>query len=508
MSPRSGTDGFGRGGGPDGHGGDPMTEQMHTLLEMLRAAQADDMPALAEAEARALRNKQERKRVELMELQSKTSREQKDPNEEDQHHEDVHPEEEDGTCMWEDDSRDMTRIDDAHTLMGVPLKPSPAKPRYLKKTTIKTTAADMAASKQSLPDPKVTVEKTEKAADDDESIGIDDLKDGKDDDEDENEDELTLREEMGPPMSLAEDADERSYHPREAALNEIEPAKLPPPSTSKTIGQPKRKADSTNAPANPSSRKHGSDNDEEIQSLLATAKIKYKLCQLSSTLNKDDKASRFSSIADPLLIDKDGFMVTEATGSEPFPNDVFEADFAAAFGSSPDEKDEKKRKPKGSELLAAKRRELQADQQKLRQSGLKRSGGAIGVLTVDDNQDNKSFMTTEAEKDVREKVMALAAGETANAGVSDINRGERNFSTIQYDDNDDDISKIDAVEAATKERIKMLRRVVAEKAAQPSKPGNNAGRGDIHHPDEPTTTLEQETMKQIDLKASKEVQKS
>ena len=43
MSPRSGTDGFGRGGGPDGHGGDPMTGQMHTLLEMLRAAQADDV---------------------------------------------------------------------------------------------------------------------------------------------------------------------------------------------------------------------------------------------------------------------------------------------------------------------------------------------------------------------------------------------------------------------------------------------------------------------------------
>lgn len=131
------------------------------------------------------------------------------------------------------------------------------------------------------------------------------------------------------------------------------------------------------------------------------------------------------------------------------------------------------------ELLVAKRRELQADQQKLRQSGLKRSGGAIGVLTVDDNQDNKTLMTNETEKDVLEEAMALAAGKTANAGVSDINRGER---TIQYDD--DDISKIDAVEAATKERIKMLRRVVAEKAAQPSKSGNKAGRGDIHHPDD------------------------
>ena len=163
------------------------------------------------------------------------------------------------------------------------------------------------------------------------------------------------------------------------------------------------------------------------------------------------------------------------------------------------------------ELLVAKRRELQADQQKLRQSGLKRSGGAIGVLTVDDNQDNKTLMTNETEKDVLEEAMALAAGKTANAGVSDINKGERNFSTIQYDD--DDISKIDAVEAATKERIKMQRRVVAEKAAQPSQSGNKAGRGDVHHPDddEPTTTLdfvEQETMKQIDLKALKEVQKS
>lgn len=77
------------------------------------------------------------------------------------------------------------------------------------------------------------------------------------------------------------------------------------------------------------------------------------------------------------------------------------------------------------ELLVAKRRELQADQQKLRQSGLKISGGAIGVLTVDDNQDNKTLMTNETEKDVLEEAMALAAGKTANAGVSDINWGER-----------------------------------------------------------------------------------
>lgn len=321
-----------------------MTEQMRTLLDMLRAAQADDMPALAAAEARAMRNQQERRRGELTKLQSEEARGQKDPNEEDQHHEDVQPEGEDGTCMWEDDSRDMTRIDDSHTLTGVPLKPSPTKPRYLKKTTTTVAASDMAALEQSLPDPEVTVEKAEQAAGDDEAIGIDDLEDHGNDDgkDDEDEDELALREKMGPPISLAEDEDERSYHPREAALNEIEPAKLPPPSTSKAIGQPKRKAESTNVPANSSSRKHGSDNDEEIQSLLATAKIKYKLCQLSSTLKKDDKPSRFSSIAEPLLIDKDGFMVTEATGSEPSPNDVFEADFAAAFGSSLDEKYEKK----------------------------------------------------------------------------------------------------------------------------------------------------------------------
>ena len=266
--------------------------------------------------------------------------------------------------------------------------------------------------------------------------------------------------------------------------------------------QAKQKADGTAAPANPSPRKDGSDNDDEVQSLLATAKIKYKLGQLSSTLKKDEKTSRFPRNADPLLIDKDGFMVTESTGSEPTPNDVFEADFAAAFGTAPDEKGEKKRKPKGSELLAAKRRELQADQQKLRQSGLKRSGGAIGVLTVDDNQDNKTFMTTDEEKNVRDKVMALAAGQTAGAVVLDIDKGERTFSAFQYDDDDDDMSKIDAVEAATKERIKMLRRVVAEKASQPSASDNKAGRGDVHQPDddELTTTLdfvEQETMKQI-----------
>ena len=137
-------------------------------------------------------------------------------NEEDQHHEDVQPQGEDGTCMWEDDSRDMTRIDDAHTLTGVPLKP-PGKPRYLKKTTNETTASDT-KPQQSLRDPKVTV------AGDDESIGIDDLKDGMDND-DEDKDELTLREEMGPPISLAEDEDERSYHPREAALHEAEEAR-------------------------------------------------------------------------------------------------------------------------------------------------------------------------------------------------------------------------------------------------------------------------------------------
>ena len=331
MSPRSGTDGFGRGGGPDGHGGDLMTEQMRTLLEMLRAAQADDMPALAAAEARAMRNQQERKRGELTELQSEEARGQKDPNEEDQHHEDVQPEGEDGTCMWEDDSRDMTRIDDSHTLTGVPLRPSPTKPRYLKKTTNATNAADMAVSKQSPSDPKGTVEKTEQAAGNDESIGIDDIQNGKDDNE--NVDKLMTT--MDKDLAFI-------FHERSTFEGQKK--------------QAKSNAGGADVPANPSPRKGGSDNDDDDdddQSLLVTTKIKYKLCQISSTLKKDDKSSRFSSIAEPLLIDKDGFMVTEATGSEPSPNDVFEADFAAAFGSSPDEKHEKKRKPKCSELLAA-----------------------------------------------------------------------------------------------------------------------------------------------------------
>ena len=302
-----------------------MTEQMRTLLEMLRAAQADDMPALAEAEARAMRNQQERKRGELTELQSEEAREQKDPNEEDQHQEDVHPEEEDGTCMWEDDSRDMTRVDDSHTLTCVPLKPSPTKPRYRKKTmtttATATNAADMAASRQSPSDPKGTVEKTEQAAGDDESIGIDDIENGKDD----NVDNL---------MTTMDKDLEFIFH----ELSTFEGQEK----------QAKSNAGGADVPANPSPRKDGSDNnddDDDDQSLIATAKIKYKLGQLFSTLKKNEKTSRFSGIVDPLLIDKDGFMVTEATDSEPSPNGVFETDFAPAFGSSPDEKDEKKEKP-------------------------------------------------------------------------------------------------------------------------------------------------------------------
>ena len=302
-----------------------MTEQMRTLLEMLRAAQADDMPALAEAEARAMRNQQERKRGELTELQSEEARGQKDPNEEDQHHEDVQPQGEDGTCMWEDDSRDMTRTDDSHTLTGVPLKPSPTKPRFLKKTmtTTATNAADMAASKQSPSDPKGTVEKTEQAAGDDESIGIDDIQNGKDDNENVDNLMTTMDKDLG-----------FIFH----ELSTFEGQEK----------QAKSNAGGADVPANPSPRKDGSDNDDDDddnQSLIATAKINYKRFQLSSTLKKDEKTSRFLGIVDPLLIDKDGFMVTEATDSEPSPNGVFEADFAAAFGSSPDEKDEKKEKP-------------------------------------------------------------------------------------------------------------------------------------------------------------------
>ena len=47
-----------------GGGGDLMTEQMHTLLEMLRAAKADDMAALEEAESRALQTKDHMRRLE------------------------------------------------------------------------------------------------------------------------------------------------------------------------------------------------------------------------------------------------------------------------------------------------------------------------------------------------------------------------------------------------------------------------------------------------------------
>mmetsp|Transcript_32443 Transcript_32443/g.95620 ORF Transcript_32443/g.95620 Transcript_32443/m.95620 type:complete len:873 (+) Transcript_32443:135-2753(+) len=269
----------------------------------------------------------------------------------------------------------------------------------------------------------------------------------------------------------------------------------------------KQNAEGTDLPANPSPRMDGSDSDSDDQSLIATAKIKYTLGQLSSTLKQDEKRSRSSSNADPLLIDEDGFLVPEA-GTKPSPDDAFGP---PAFGGR--SKDGKNHKSKRSELLAAKRRELLGyqDQQKLRQNSMRKTRGA----NVDDNQ---TIATTEVEADVRNKVMALAAGKTAGthgvgknddessvgmipSGVPDLDKGERNFSTINYDD-DDDISKIDAVEAATKKRIEMLRRVVAEKAVQLSAADNKAGRGGSNHPedDELTTKLdfvEQETMKQI-----------
>ena len=103
--------------------------------------------------------------------------------------------------------------------------------------------------------------------------------------------------------------------------------------------------------------------------------------------------------------------------------------------------------------------------------------------------------------------MALAAGKTGKndndglfpSGVSGLGN---NFSTIDYD-GDDDLSKIDAVEEATRKRIEVLRRVVAEKAVQLSAAESKGGQGGAHHhleDDELTTKLdfvEEETMKQI-----------
>ena len=268
-------------------------------------------------------------------------------------------------------------------------------------------------------------------------------------------------------------------------------------------GQQKKKAvGGTDLPANPSPRIGGSDSsDSDEQSLIATAKIKYTLGQLSSTLKQDEKRPRASSNADPLLIDEDGFLVQG--GNQPSSDDAFGA---SSFAGQPNE--DKNRRSKRSELLAAKRKELQG-YQKLRQNSLRRMRGGVNA---DDERDNQTLATTEVEADVRNRVMALAAGKTGKnddessvglipSGVPDLDKGERNFSTINYDD-DDDLSKIDAVEAATKKRIEMLRRVVAEKAVQLSAADNKGGRGGAHHPedDELTTKLdfvEEETMKQI-----------
>ena len=268
--------------------------------------------------------------------------------------------------------------------------------------------------------------------------------------------------------------------------------------------QKKQGVEGTDLPANPSPKIDGSDDsDSDEASLIATAKIKYTLGQLSSTLKQDEKRPRSSSNPDPLLIDEDGFLVAE--GAQPTPDDAFGA---SSFADQP--KDEKNRRSKRSELLAAKRKELQGyqNQQKLRQNSLRRMRGGTNA---DDDRDNQTLATTEVEADVRNRVMALAAGKTNKnedegsvgliRGVPDLDKGERNFSTINYDD-DDDISKIDAVEAATKKRIEMLRRVVAEKAVQLSAADKKGGRGSAHHPedDELTTKLdyvEQETMKQI-----------
>lgn len=77
-------------------------------------------------------------------------------------------------------------------------------------------------------------------------------------------------------------------------------------------GQQKKAVGGTDLPANPSPRIGGSDSsDSDEQSLIATAKIKYTLGQLSSTLKQDEKRPRASSNADPLLIDEDGFLVQE-----------------------------------------------------------------------------------------------------------------------------------------------------------------------------------------------------
>lgn len=213
-------------------------------------------------------------------------------------------------------------------------------------------------------------------------------------------------------------------------------------------GQQRKKdqrAEGTDLPANPSPRMDRSDSDSDEQSLIATAKIKYTLGQLSSTLKKDENRRRSSSNSDPLLIDEDGFLVAGGA-AQPSPDDAF----GGSFSSEKRPKSDENRKASQSELLAAKRKELMdyQNQKKLRQSSRVRIGGT----NVNGDRDNAS--------------------------------------------------KIDAVEAATKKRIEMLRRVVAEKAGQHSAADNKADRGGDHQPEDDELThkldfVEQETMKQI-----------
>jgi len=334
----------------------------------------------------------------------------------------------------------------------------------------------------------------------------------------------------------------------------------------------------------------GSDSDEG--SLIATAKIKYTLGSLATTLKQDEKGpggrrarkSRVkrqeqdgppyknsqslpvpptseaptsgvaSKSADPLLIDEDGFIVSpssngpaiEGTFGTPDVEDVGGGNDKKGRRSTRTTRDQasgvasrgKKVAPgrsarPGSDLMAEKRRELQGyqDKQKVRPSQ------NIRQKSDDDStQDSQSLDTTDPDKveaDVAKQVMALAAGKKVKvrgstarssarkdhggdddddddsigfipSNVPDLDKGERNFSTMDYEDDDDDISKIDAVEAATKKRIEMLRQVVAEKAAQLSAIDDKPSRGGAGHAavddDELTHKLdfvEQETMKQI-----------
>ena len=260
--------------------------------------------------------------------------------------------------------------------------------------------------------------------------------------------------------------------------------------------QTKQGVEGNDLPANPSPIIGGSDStDSDEQSLIATAKIKYTLGQLSSTLKQEEKRSRSSSNADPLLIDEDGFLIEK--GIQPSPEDAFGT---SSFANQPTK--DKNRRSKPSELLAAKRKELQGyqSQQKLRQKSLRRMSRGV---KPDDERDNQTFAPTEVEADVRNRVMALAAGKPSKNDNVGFVPNEGNISAINDDEDDDDLSKIDAVEEATKKRIEVLRRVVAEKAVQLSAAESKGGRGGAHHhleDDELTTKLdfvEEETMKQI-----------